>query len=337
MDSKINWNIFSKNRNAIYGIAIISIMIFHFFEDVVSSDLSGGLQFVGKIYNTFIGSVGVEFFVFLSGMGLYFSMEKDSDILHFFHKRVQRIFPAYFIVAGIYWILVDIIVESKGLIVFVTDISFATFFMYGTRTFWYVLFILLAYLIYPFVYETLCKKQDDYSKLIILVVIAVLIQLFPKIITPAIYPNIEILLGRFLVFFIGCWCGKKVYQNELINNKEKLGLFGGAVLMICKFLPMLKSVIEKLGYRFLMCFWGIFLLYSLAINLKKLPRKAIELLEKIGKISYELYLTHVAIRALMNTIGIKTYYFQNYALCILLSFLLTFMIVKLQRRMFHEK
>ena len=28
--------------------------------------------------------------------------------------------------------------------------------------------------------------------------------------------------------------------------------------------------------------------------------------------SYELYLTHVAIRALMNVIGIKTFYFQNY-------------------------
>ena len=35
MNSKDNWNIFSKNRNAIYGVAIISIMIFHFFEDIV--------------------------------------------------------------------------------------------------------------------------------------------------------------------------------------------------------------------------------------------------------------------------------------------------------------
>lgn len=39
---KTNWNAFSKNRDAIYGIAIISIMIFHFFEDVASSDFLGG-------------------------------------------------------------------------------------------------------------------------------------------------------------------------------------------------------------------------------------------------------------------------------------------------------
>ena len=39
---KTNWNAFSKNRDAIYGIAIISIMIFHFYEDVASSDFLEG-------------------------------------------------------------------------------------------------------------------------------------------------------------------------------------------------------------------------------------------------------------------------------------------------------
>lgn len=42
MDLKTNWNVFSKNRDAIYGVAIISILIFHFFEDVASSNISGG-------------------------------------------------------------------------------------------------------------------------------------------------------------------------------------------------------------------------------------------------------------------------------------------------------
>lgn len=115
MNSKDNWNIFSKNRNAIYGVAIISIMIFHFFEDIANSNLSGGgLGFLGKLYNTFIGSVGVEFFVFLSGVGLYFSMSKDSNILHFFQKRIKRILPVYLMVAIPYWIVIDLIIMQKG-------------------------------------------------------------------------------------------------------------------------------------------------------------------------------------------------------------------------------
>ncbi len=34
MDLKTDWNVFSKNRDAAYGVDIISILIFHFFEDV---------------------------------------------------------------------------------------------------------------------------------------------------------------------------------------------------------------------------------------------------------------------------------------------------------------
>lgn len=164
MNSKDNWNIFSKNRNAIYGVAIISIMIFHFFEDIANSNLSGGgLGFLGKLYNTFIGSVGVEFFVFLSGVGLYFSMSKDSNILHFFQKRIKRILPAYLMVAIPYWIVIDLIIMQKGVKMFAFDFGFVTFFTQGTRTFWYVLFIVFAYLIYPFVYKILHVKWSDWG------------------------------------------------------------------------------------------------------------------------------------------------------------------------------
>lgn len=34
MDLKTDWNVFSKNRDAVYGVDTISILIFHFFEDV---------------------------------------------------------------------------------------------------------------------------------------------------------------------------------------------------------------------------------------------------------------------------------------------------------------
>lgn len=63
MDLKTNWNVFSKNRDAIYGVAIISIIIFHFFEDVASSNISGG-RFAGEIYNTFVVVLVLNFLYF---------------------------------------------------------------------------------------------------------------------------------------------------------------------------------------------------------------------------------------------------------------------------------
>lgn len=67
----------------------------------------------------------------------------------------------------------------------------------------------------------------------------------------------------------------------------------------------------------------------------EITKKIIKVLEKFGAVSYELYLTHVAVRALMNIVGLKTFYFQNYVLCVLISLLLTAIIVNLQRRVFY--
>ena len=67
--------------------------------------------------------------------------------------------------------------------------------------------------------------------------------------------------------------------------------------------------------------------------MRKMPERIVKILEQFRKMSYELYLTHVAIRALMNIIGIKTFYFQNYVLCILISLFLTYTIIKLQKKL----
>lgn len=101
-----------------------------------------------------------------------------------------------------YWIVIDLIIMQKGVKMFAFDFGFVTFFTQGTRTFWYVLFIVFAYLIYPFVYKILHVKWSDWGQLLILLIIALVIQFLPRIVAPVLNLNIEILLGRFLVFFI---------------------------------------------------------------------------------------------------------------------------------------
>ena len=334
-DSSINWNVFSKERNCIYGVAIISIMIFHFFEDVLSSELAGGLHYVARVYNTFIGSVGVEWFVFLSGMGLYFSLKKEANMHNYFPKRIKRVLPAYILIASTYWFLVDVVISKVGIASFLKDFFFVTFLTHGTRTFWYVLFILAAYIVYPIVYRLLNSRFTENFQLVILIIAALLLQLLPRLFIPWLYLNIEILLCRFLAFFIGCWCGKKVYRMDYVNSKDLIGLCFGALLMLCSFTPLTKTIVYKAGYRFLMCFWGVFLLFLLVILSGKLPNRVRSFLEYSGKMSYELYLTHVTVRAFMNIVGMRTCYLQNYFLCIVISIIFTLLITLKQRRNNH--
>ena len=49
------WGPISTYRNEIYGIAIISIIIFHYFEDVVGSiEINKNLLLTANIYNLLI-------------------------------------------------------------------------------------------------------------------------------------------------------------------------------------------------------------------------------------------------------------------------------------------
>ena len=327
-----NWSVFSKERNTLYGISILSIIIFHYFEDINASDFSGGLCSIGAVYLRIIGSVGVELFIFLSGISLFFSMKKDEKVKQFYKKRIKRIIPTYLTIAIPFWGLVDIIFRPGNVKLFFEDLFFVTFFLNGTRTFWYVLFILIAYMIYPLLYKRLNSDKNLNRQIVMLILGGLLIQFFPRKIMPSLYSNIEILLGRFLIFFIGCWCGTKVYRESTFNKLERVGFNFGLLLMLGTFIPNIQDIIQKFGDRILMCFWGLFLVYILAIIIEKAPPKMKSFLNYLGMMSYELYLTHVAIRAFMNFVGMNTYHIINYILCISVSVILSVWIKKLQGR-----
>ena len=141
----MNWGTISKYRNELFGVAIISIITLHYFEDV------GG----GKLYLSFIGAIGVDIFIFLSGMGLCFSMKKNSNIKDFYIRRIRRILPTYLLVAGLFYIYQDLIYEKQSIFKFLSDLLFITLFSEGNITFWFIGFIILMYIMYPLFFNTL--------------------------------------------------------------------------------------------------------------------------------------------------------------------------------------
>ena len=69
------------------GYSILWIMMLHFTFIQVKP-----LGFVAQY-----GFAGVEIFMMVSGFGLFFSLEKDASLKHFYKKRLLRIFPTYYI------------------------------------------------------------------------------------------------------------------------------------------------------------------------------------------------------------------------------------------------
>lgn len=102
----ISWGDFSRYRSSMFGISIIDIMVFHYFEHIRSAHL---LLKSEQFWYYYIGSTGVDFFLFLSGMGLFYSLTKNDDICQFYKKKTSQnpaslpaCFDALFRLAGFY-------------------------------------------------------------------------------------------------------------------------------------------------------------------------------------------------------------------------------------------
>lgn len=91
----------STYRAEIYGFSAIWIVLLHAVGCGI--DWSFELTFLVPL-QVFIktGSLGVDIFLVLSGMSLYYSWQNNQEIDRFFKRRVLRLLPSFFLIAGTY-------------------------------------------------------------------------------------------------------------------------------------------------------------------------------------------------------------------------------------------
>lgn len=74
-------------RSALMGIAILWVVFYHF-----------GFHIPGIKHLMRYGYAGVDIFMFLSGFGLYYSLNRNGNLWSYYKKRLIRIFPSYFVI-----------------------------------------------------------------------------------------------------------------------------------------------------------------------------------------------------------------------------------------------
>lgn len=95
LDEEIIFHQILANRSYLMGIAMLLVIVYHFFCWVYNP--------IGSLN---IGYVGVDIFLFLSGLGLSYSYEKNT-ICRFYKNRIVRIYPVYFVAVTLTFIFVD--------------------------------------------------------------------------------------------------------------------------------------------------------------------------------------------------------------------------------------
>lgn len=324
----------SDVRGELFGFSIITIILFHFCEDVEKAGFGGAAAAVTKIYNLALGSGGVEIFLFLSGMGLFYSLSRNPRLSCFYRKRIKRILPAYLVFGGIGWLILDIMLKKTGWVQFFLDFTTISFWTQGRRLVWYISLILILYLLFPLLYRIVSIPDSRLAATLTLSLTALVIAgcLVLRFFLPDVYDNIEIALWRVIPFILGAWYGRKAMSGQSFTAEA-------AVLCIMGVAGMLLAAVTKWRPDFL---WGVFSLRSgtlfypfvvmfiaAAVLLKC---GGCRFLRFTGAISLELYLSHVIIRAIMNEAGLKTCYPQNYLLCIILAAVLSVAVNRLFAR-----
>lgn len=191
------------------GAAMLFIILFHV-------GLDRGDPFFGLRR---CGNVGVDMFLFLSGVGLWFSWTKSPSLKRFFSRRYARIYPAWLIMASLYYIP-DYIYgrgHSKNLIDLLGDILVNwDFWLHDELTFWYIPAIMMLYTFAPF-YMMLIRKYPEYRWLPLVMVIWCVMVQWVLPINRAV-GHIEIFWSRVPVFFIGINMGKYVMEKRTISG-----------------------------------------------------------------------------------------------------------------------
>lgn len=152
--TKNGFEILTKYRGAIMGIAALWILFFHEWQPVMTA---GTKIAEYESYIKRIGFCGVDIFLFLSGIGLVFAIGKGS-ILSFYYRRLKRVYLPFLIVA-----LIRFFIESWQPAIlrdYVLCVSFYKVSMYSFL--WFVPAILTLYLFFPLYYKLFEKSADKF-------------------------------------------------------------------------------------------------------------------------------------------------------------------------------
>ena len=316
----VGWDDIREHRIELYGLAIISVIVFHYFEWVDKSG-SDMLALVARWYNILIGSVGVDVFAFLSGFSIWHALSKGQRLSTFYMRRMRRVVMPYLVLGVVFWFVKDVVLLGLPLTSFLIDLSCVSFWSQGVRTVWYVPFIVAVYLVSPAIYQVL--KREVSCGVLVGVYVVSCVALF--VLNPEYFSKIEIALLRVPVFVVGMWCGKLACGGFAVPSWVGAPLVLSVPAQVaCGFVSFPFKRLVASVYAIGLVVLGVWACKTAQRhNAVAYPERWWRrLLASAGQASFELYLTHVMLRDLCAVVGIDVTVWWRYALCVAASVVL---------------
>ena len=264
-----NYSDISTYRSELMGWAIIWIMMLHFTFNQIKP-----LGFIAQY-----GFAGVEIFLFVSGFGLYFSLDNDNSTICFYKKRLIRIFPTYYLIG--FFASLFIFHDNIPTYLFrYTTIGFWTRSPYWE---WYIPSLVILYIMSPFIKAMIEKHINILLSLIIPGILGIAFLFIDR--ESIIDREHFFFLYRIPSFIFGMLCA------YWMKKKNSNILFLSILLFSIPFFILLYPYHHQVyNYKY---FSLIFLLPSFIISfllISKCIKPINPIISTIGNASLEIYL-----------------------------------------------
>ncbi|MBQ3265375.1 MAG: acyltransferase [Ruminococcus sp.] len=294
-------SLISKYRTHIMGAAMMWIMWFH-------SAFTGKTEVFHFIHN--IGFYGVDMFLLVSGLGLYFSMRKSKSVGEFYKKRAVRILPAYLIVTICWYAFYKTEIGFTDKLLSILGINYFRGTIYGRPEYfdWFLPTLFVLYLLTP-LYDMLFQKASVKWKFTLLCM-----SVSPLLCIVFYHTGQQVLYGstvRIAVFLVGYWIGWFLYEKREEDKASwmvHLPLLFVGIALVYYIQTYIKNPTVFWGLN---CYPALLAAPALCAVLGAvflLAEKYLKIVGKVlllpfyicGKYSLEIYLFHQRIMEMMN-------------------------------------
>lgn len=275
----------SRFRGELMGAAMLFIILFH--VGLPREDAFYGLRRMGN--------VGVDMFLFLSGIGLWFSWMKNPDTKRFFIRRYLRIYPAWLIIACLFYIPRFQGGDTWAWVNLFGEISINWgFWLHDELNFWYIPATMMLYLFAPG-YMELIKRHPIYRWLPVVMVMWCILVEYVTPIHQAV-GHLEIFWSRVPIFFIGINMGQYVKEKATLPGSSVGLLFLTFAMTFgtCLYLEQVRhGQFPLFVERMLYIPFTITAILVLNRVFRRTPRWFNNFCKLVGAVSLEAYLIHI--------------------------------------------
>ena len=222
----------NRYRGAIMGFAALWIFFFHEWQPIFEGHVK---IFWVESFIKKIGFGGVDIFLFLSGMGLTYSVKKSNNILVFYYKRIKRILLPFVFVALLHYRFNG---WSAGQLL--QNVLCIGFYRTSIYVFlWFVPAILTFYLFFPFYYRLFIGSSGKVRFTLCALVVWLLCTLFAS---DSMRYDLFGFTNRIPIFLIGILAGWIAQNGGYIFDRLTWSL-----LILVLFLGLYLAYLS--GYR----------------------------------------------------------------------------------------